>query len=159
MCQKSLSRHTRLYCKMLIASRTNRIVMHKLRPSCSNAPLCYNLLSGQIRSYYKMLIASRTNRIAMPMRLCVKCRRLDKSDRIGLETSYVFHCTAVSSSDIFETAVSISRTKNDWREVQYFSKAQLKLLFRKYPMMKQWRSETHSTSLYHYDLICLDNDV
>ena len=29
MCQKSLSEHIRLYCKKLIASRTNRIVMHR----------------------------------------------------------------------------------------------------------------------------------
>ena len=41
---------------------------------------------------------------------------LDKSDFIGIETCYVFHCGPVSSSDIFGIAVSISRTKKDWRK-------------------------------------------
>ena len=87
--------------------RTNRIVMHRLRASCSNAPLCHNMLSEQIRSYCKSLIASRTNRIAIPLRRCVMRRRLDKSDRIGIETCHVFHCATVSSLDIFGTTVSI----------------------------------------------------
>ena len=52
----------------------------------------------------------------MPLRRCVIRRRLDKSDCIGIETCYVFHCAAVSSTDIFKTAVSISCTKKDWRE-------------------------------------------
>ena len=56
MCQKSLSGHIRSYCLKLIASRTNRVVMHRSRDSCSNALLCHNLLSGQIRSYFKKLI-------------------------------------------------------------------------------------------------------
>ena len=38
--------------------------------------------------------------------------RLDKSDRIGVETWYVFYCAAVSSSDTFRT-VSILRSKKD----------------------------------------------
>ena len=42
----------------------------------------------------------------MPLRLCVIRRPLDKSDRIGIEKCYVFHYAAVSSSDIFGTAVS-----------------------------------------------------
>ena len=42
------------------------------------------------------------------MRHCVITYCLDKSDRIGIETYYVFHCTAVSSSDIFETGVLIA---------------------------------------------------
>ena len=44
-------------------------------------------------------------------------------------------------------------------KVQYSSKALLKQLFRKYPMITSRRNETHSTSLCHYDLICLDEDV
>ena len=62
----------------------------------------------------KSLIASRTNRIVMhrnvpvaPKRHCVITCYLDKSDRMGLETCFAFHCAAVSSSDIFGTAVSI----------------------------------------------------
>ena len=74
MCQKSLSGHIRLYCKRLIASRTNRVAMHGLRASCSSVPLCHNLLSGQIRSYCKKLIASRTNCIVIPLRRCVRRR-------------------------------------------------------------------------------------
>ena len=41
-----------------------------------------------------------------PMRRCVIRRCLDKSDRIGIETRFVFHCATVSSSDIFGAAVS-----------------------------------------------------
>ena len=86
------------------------------------------LLSGQIRSYCKKLTASRTNRIVLqkhdccgtnrivvhkyvtvaPMRCCVITCCLDQSDRIGIEMCYEFHCAAVSSSDIFGTAVSIA---------------------------------------------------
>ena len=47
----------------------------------------------------------------MPLCRCVICRRLNIPDRIGIETCYVFHCTAVSSSDIFGPAVSILCTK------------------------------------------------
>ena len=100
VCQKLLSKHIRLYCKKLIASRTNRIVMHRLRASYANATLSPYLLSEQIRSYCKKLITSWTNRIAMQLRRCLICRHLDKSDRIGIETCCVFHCAVVSSSDI-----------------------------------------------------------
>ena len=92
----------------MIASRTNGIVMHRLRPSFSNALLCHNLLSREIRSYCKKLIAGRTKSIVIPLRRCVIRRRLDKSDRIDIETCYVFHCATVSSSDIFGIAVSIA---------------------------------------------------
>ena len=44
----------------------------------------------------------------MSLRRCVIRRRLDKSNRIGTETCNVFHCTAVSLSDIFGKAVSIA---------------------------------------------------
>ena len=60
------------------------------------------------------LIASWTNRIVMPLRRCIIRRPLDKSDRIAIETCHVVHCAAVSSSDIFETAGIILRTKKDW---------------------------------------------
>ena len=55
------------------ASGINSIVMHRLRSSCSNAPLCHNLLSGQIRSHCKTPIASRTNCIVMPLCRCLSC--------------------------------------------------------------------------------------
>ena len=113
MCQKSLSGQIRSHCKKLIARRTNLIVMHRLRTSYYDALLCHNLLSGQIRSYCKKLIASRTNRIVMPLRRCVIRPRLDKSDRIGIETCYVFHCSAISSWDTFEIAVSILLREKD----------------------------------------------
>ena len=133
------------------------IVMHRLRVSYSNAPLCHNLLSKQIRSYCKKLIASGTNRIVMPLRRCVIRCRLGKSDRIGIETCYVFHCAAVSSSYIFGTAVLILRTKKDLAgKVQYSNKAQLN---RKYTMMTQRRIETHCTSLGQYDLISPDGKL
>ena len=78
-----------------MAGSTNRIAMYRLRASCSNAPLCHNLLSGQIRSYcktpYCIANANRKNRIVMPLRRCVIRRRLDKSDRIGIEMCYVFY--------------------------------------------------------------------
>ena len=90
MCQKSLSGHIRSYCKKLIASRTNRIVMHRLRARCSNVPLCHSLLSEQMRLYCKTSIASRTNRIAMPLHRYFIRHRLDKSDRNGIETCYAF---------------------------------------------------------------------
>ena len=92
MCQQS--GYIRFYCEKLIASKTNRIVMHRLRVSCSNAPLCLELLSGQIRSYCIKLIFSRTNRIVMPLRRCVITCCLDKSDRIGIETCYCMCFTA-----------------------------------------------------------------
>ena len=83
------------------------------------------------------------------MRRCAITRCLDKSDRIGKETCYVFYCAAVSSSDIFKTVVSIvlywSIAPKLSRQILF--RAQ-KELFRKYPMMTQRRSETHSTSLY-----------
>ena len=41
----------------------------------------------------------------------------------------------------------------------FLSCAKLKQLFQKYPMMRLRRSETHSTSLCLYDLICPDGDV
>ena len=70
----------------------------------------------------KSLIASRTNRIVMhryvpvaPLHRCVITCYLDKSDCIGIETCYVFHCAAVSSSDILEQLFQL-RTKKDWRE-------------------------------------------
>ena len=47
----------------------------------------------------------------MQLRRCAISRRVEKSDRISIETCYVFHCAAVSSSDIFQTAVSILLTK------------------------------------------------
>ena len=47
----------------------------------------------------------------MPLRGCVIRRRLDKSDRIDIETCDVFHCATVSS-DIFGTAVSIARNSS-----------------------------------------------
>ena len=90
--------------------------MHRIRASHFNALLCYNLLPGQIRSYCKKLIPAWKNRITKPLRRCVTHRRLHRSDRIGIETCYVFHCAAVLSSYIFGTAVSILRTKKDWRE-------------------------------------------
>ena len=74
------------------------------------------MLFGPIRSYCKKLIVSKANQITMPLRRCVMRRRLDKSDRIGIGTCYVFHCAIVPSSDIFGTAVSILRTKKHWRE-------------------------------------------
>ena len=81
-----------------------------------------------------------------PMRRSVITCCLDKSDRSGIDTCYVFHCAAVSSSDIFGTAVlnafywSIAPKLSR----QIFFRAQ-KHLFRKYPMMTQRRIETHST--------------
>ena len=60
-------------------------------------------------------VAVWTNRIVMfryvtvaPMRRCVRTGCLDKSDRIGMETCYMFHCAAVSSSDTFGIAVSMA---------------------------------------------------
>ena len=115
----SLSDQIRWHCKIMIASGTNCIVTR----SRFNAPMCKMLLSGQIRLYCKKLTASWTKRTFMhkyvtvaPMLLCVMSYCQDKSDRIGIETCNVFHCAAVSSSDVFETAVLILRTKNDWRE-------------------------------------------
>ena len=58
-----------------------------------------------------------------PMRRCVITCCLDKSGRIGIETCYVFHCTAVSSSDIFATAVSAHEIRFGGKVyVQYSSK-------------------------------------
>ena len=51
-----------------------------------------------------------------PMHRCAITCCLDKSDRIGVEACYVFHCAAVLSSDSFETAVLILNTKKDWWE-------------------------------------------
>ena len=82
--------------------------MHRLRVSCSNAQLRHNLLPDKLYRDVKSLIASRTNRIVMSLRRCVIRCRLDKSNRISTEMCYVFHCAAVSSSDIFKTAVSIA---------------------------------------------------
>ena len=42
---------------------------------------------------------------------------------------------------------------------KYFLCAELKQLFRKYSIMTQWRSATHSMSLCQYNLICLDGNV
>ena len=54
-CAKIHYGHIRLYNKKLIASRTNRNVMHRLRASYSIAPRSQYLLSEQIRSYYKKI--------------------------------------------------------------------------------------------------------
>ena len=151
----------RSYCKNMIASRTNRIVMktycqqqdksHRNEQTlviCFTALLFHTSLSGRIA---KSLIARRTNRIVMhryvtvaPMRRCVITCCLDISDRIGLETYYAFHCAAASSSDIFGTAVSIVLYWSIAPKLsrQIFFRAQ-KQLFQKYPMMTQRRSETH----------------
>ena len=51
-----------------------------------------------------------------PMRRCVITYCLDKSGRIDIETCNVFYYAAVSSSNIFETAVLNLRTKKDWGE-------------------------------------------
>ena len=68
----------------------------------------------------------------MPLRRYVMRRHLNKSDRIGIETCYALYYAAVSSSDIVQTAVSVVREKIDGKvQVQYFSKAQLKQLFRR----------------------------
>ena len=40
------------------------------------------------------------------MRHCVIICCLDKSDRIGIESCYMFHCAAVALSNFFGTAVS-----------------------------------------------------
>ena len=95
-----------------------------------------------------------------PMRRCVITCCLGKSDRIGLETCYLFNCAAVSSSDIFGTAASImlywSIASKLFREI--FFRAQ-KQLFRKFPMITKRRSEKHCTSLCHCDLICPDSKL
>ena len=44
----------------------------------------------------------------MPLRRFIIRRRQDKSNSIGIETCYVFHCAAVLFLDIFGTAVSIA---------------------------------------------------
>ena len=60
----------------------------------------------------------------------------------------MFYCAAVSSSDIFGTAVSIvlywSIAPKLFRQIFFLAQKQL---FRKYPMMTQRRNKTHSTSL------------
>ena len=69
------------------------------------------------------------------MRRCVITCCPDKSDRIGIETCYVFHCAAESSLDIFGTAV-FAHEKKDFAgkfRCNTPGKAQLKQLFRKYP--------------------------
>ena len=71
-----------------------------------------------------------------------------------------FNCAAVSSSDIFESAVSAHEKRFCGKVlVPYSSKAQLKQLLQKYPMMTQRRSETRSASLCQYDLIRPDNKL
>ena len=97
------------------------------------------------------LIASRTNRIVMPL------RRLDKSDRIVIK----FYYAAVSSSDIFGTAVSIALYWSSAPKLsrQSFFVRKIETVFRKFPMMTQLRSETPSTFLCQYHLICPDGDV
>ena len=108
--QKSLTGQIRSYCIKLTASKTNRVVIHMYELlvllRCCFIHRCLDK-SDRIA---KSLIASQTNRIVMhrnvpvaPMRRCVITCCLDKSDLIGMETCYVFHCTAVSSSDIFGT--------------------------------------------------------
>ena len=170
MCQKSLSGQIRSYCKKLTNSRTNRIVMyrHVLRTSlrCCFIHRCLDKSDCIAIS----LIASRTNRFVMhrnapvaPLRRCVITCCLDKLDRIGIETCYVFHlfhCAPVSPSDIFETAVSIAFNWSIPPKLsrQMFFRVQNQL-FRKYPMMTQRRSETHSTSLCQYDLISPDSKL
>ena len=66
ICQKWRYGQITSYRNKLIARRTNRITLHRLRASRSNAPLCRNLLSVQIRSYCKTPISNSTNRIVMP---------------------------------------------------------------------------------------------
>ena len=113
MWQKSLSGHIRLYCKSCLSvSKSFHNALR--RTSYCTAPMCQKSLSGHIRSYCKKLIVCGTNRIEMPLRRCITRRPLNKSDCIAIETCHVFHCAAVSSSDIFGTAVLILRTKKDW---------------------------------------------
>ena len=114
MCQKLLSGQIRSYCKKLTASRASRIVMHKhvllVSLRCCFKHRCLDKLDR----IAKCLIANRTNLIVMhrnvpvtPMARCVITCCLDKSDRVSIETCHVFYCAAVSSSDVFGTAVSI----------------------------------------------------
>ena len=82
------------------------------------------------------------------MRRCVITCCLDKSDRIGIDKCYVFHCSAVSSSNIFGTAVSIVLYWNISPKLsrQIFFRAQKQLL-QKYPMMTQWRNEIQKNEI------------
>ena len=77
------------------------------------------------------------------LRRFVTRRCLDILERIGIETYHVFHCAAVSSSDIFGTAVSTalywSIAPKLYRHL--FSCVKLKQLLPKYPMMTQQRIE------------------
>ena len=110
--------------------------------------------AGQIKSYRKKLIANRTNCILMKAvvsnrtnrivihRLLVSCSNaphiiiccLDKSDRIGIDTCYVFHCAAVASTDIFRTTVSIVH----YRSIA--SKLSSQILFR----AQNWNSSSEN---------------
>ena len=121
--------------KKLTASRTNRIVMHRhvllVSLRCCFIHRCLDKSDWIAKS----LIASRTNCIVMhrnvpvaSMHRCVITCYLDNLDPIGIKTYYVFYCAAVSSSDIFGTAVFVHE-KRFGEKVQYSSKAQLKLLF------------------------------
>ena len=77
---------------------------------------CHNLLSGHIIAYCEKLISSRTNQIAMPLRRCVIRRRLDKSDRIGIETCFVFQYTAISHHRIFSVQLFRFCAQKKWRK-------------------------------------------
>ena len=94
----------------------------------------------------------------MPLRRCVVRCCLDKSDRIGIKTCYVFHFAAVSSSDIFGTAVSIviywSIAPKLSRQI-FFARKIETAVPKLYPKMTQRRSETHGTSLCQSDYIMI----
>ena len=104
-CQKSLSGQIRSYCKKLTASRTNRIVIHRHVLLASLRYCFIHRCLFKSDRIAKSLITNRTNYIVMhryvpvvPMRRSVITCCLDKSDHNGIETCYVFHCAAVSSS-------------------------------------------------------------
>ena len=91
-----------------------------------------------------------------PMRRCVITCCLDKSDCFGIETCYVFHCAAVSSLDIFGTTDSAPEKNLAGSLGAILHPSIIKTAV---PMMTQRRSETHSTSICQYDLICLDSKL
>ena len=122
--RRSLSGQIRSYCKKLVASRTNRIVM---KNCCQQPDKC----------------------IVMPLRRCVIRCRLDKSNRIGKETCMCFtaplHNHRIFSVQLFRLrftgVLHLSFPAN------LFSCAKLKQLLRKYPTMTQRRSETQHVSM------------
>ena len=121
--------------------------MYKLRASCFNALLCHNLLSGQSDRIAKRRLPVR--QIVILLRRCVIRRRLDKSDRLGIETYFAFYSTApLCHHRIFsEHRFDFADEKRFSGKLQYFSKAQLKQQFRKYPMMTP-RCKKHIARLY-----------